>query len=313
MEMAKPLSKHQFDQLFQDVCTWGNWETGDERGTLNYLTPEHVRAAAGLVRSGRTVSLALPIYTVAAPDNPRPSLHHMAKIFDQRATSGKPAFAGDFLATEIHGDCRTHVDALCHVAYEGKLYNGRHPGAVTSKGGSVMDVMNYSAGIVGRGVLLDLPRLFGVRWLEPGHAVTGEQLEAAEKAQGVVLGEGDIFLFRTGHSLRRKELGPWDVGYRDQGRAGLDATALPMLHARKIAAFFPDGDRDTVPSNVEGVDYPIHALQIVAMGMACGDSLQFEELVPICEQEMRWEFLFVADPLRIPGGTGSPWNPIAIF
>jgi len=313
MQMAKPPSKQQFDQLFQDVCTWGNWDPGDERGTLNYVTPQHIRAAAGLVRSGRTVSLALPVYTTSAPDNPRPSLHHMAKIFDQRATSGKPAFAGDFLATEIHGDCRTHVDALCHVAYEGKLYTGQHPGVVTSKGGSAMDVTNYSAGIVGRGVLLDLPGLFGVRWLEPGHAVTGEQLEAAEKAQGVVLGEGDIFLFRTGHSLRRKELGPWDVGYRDQGRAGLDATALPMLHARKIAAFFPDGDRDTVPSNVEGVDYPIHALQIVAMGMACGDSLQFEELVPICEQEMRWEFLFVADPLRIPGGTGSPWNPIAIF
>jgi kynurenine formamidase len=166
---------------------------------------------------------------------------------------------------------------------------------------------------VGRGVLLDLPRLRGVKWLEPGEAVSAEELEAAEKAQGVKLGAGDLLLFRTGHHRRRLELGSWDNGYDGEGKAGLHATAMLMLHERKVAAFLPDGDGETVPGNVEGVAYPIHTLQVTAMGMVCADSLQFEELVPICESEKRWEFLVVAAPLRLPRGTGSLFNPIAVL
>lgn len=277
------------------------------------LAADHIRAAAALVRSGRTVSLALPINTVAGPDNPQPAIHHMVEMFDLPVTRGEPRFAGDFLGTEIHGDCRTHVDALCHVAYRAKLYNGLAPAIVTSKGASAMDITALANGIVGRGVLLDIPRLVGVKWLEPSHSVTIEQLEATEKAHGVALREGDIFLFRTGHSRRRMELGSWNNGFEGQGQAGPHSTTIRMLHARKVAAFFPDGDGETVPANVEGVAYPIHALRIAAMGMACADSLQFEELVEVCEEEGRWEFLIVAAPLRIPRGTGSAFNPIAIL
>jgi kynurenine formamidase len=237
----------------------------------------------------------------------------MVKTYDVPLTRGEPGFAGDYLGSEIHGDCRTHVDALCHVAYGGKLFNGVSPSIVRSSGASAMDILAIAHGIVGRGVLLDMPRLFGVKWLEPGHAVTIEQLEAAEKAQGVALREGDIFLFRTGHSQRRLELGAWNNEYGGVGRAGLHATALRMLHARKVAAFFPDGDGETVPSNVEKVPYPIHALQIPGMGMLCADSLQFEELIEACEEQGRWEFLITAAPLRIPGGTGSLFNPLAIL
>jgi kynurenine formamidase len=184
---------------------------------------------------------------------------------------------------------------------------------VTSRGPIIQDVSAYAQGIVGRGVLLDIPRLRGVKWLEPGEAVTTAELEAAEKAQGVRLGEGDIFLFRTGHHRRRLELGPWKNGYDGEGKAGLHVETIRLLHERKVAAFFPDGDGETVPSNVEGMASPIHALQIASMGMACADSLQFEELVKVCEEEQRWEFLVVAAPLRLPGGTGSLFNPIAIF
>jgi kynurenine formamidase len=162
-------------------------------------------------------------------------------------------------------------------------------------------------------VLLDIPRLRGVPWLEPGEAVNAEELEAAEKAQGVKLGAGDILLFRTGHHRRRLELGPWDNGYDGEGKAGLHVAALIPLHERKVAVFLPDGDGETVPSQVEGIAYPIHLLQIVAMGMVCADSLQFEELVKVCEDEARWEFMVVACPLRLPGGTGSLFNPIAVF
>ena len=295
------------------MCNWGRWGPHDERGTLNYLTPEHVRAAAALVRLGRTVSLSLPINTVAGPDNPRPALHHMVRTFDIPSPRGATQFATDFMGSEVHGNCKTHLDALCHNAYKGKLYNGKSTDSVTSQGATILDITSYAHGIVGRGVLLDIPRLRGVKWLEPGEAVTREELEASERAQGVSLQEGDIFLFRTGHHRRRLEFGPWDSGYEGEGRAGLHATAMLLLHERKVAAFLPDGDGEAVPGHVEGVGSPIHALQIAAMGMACADNLQFEDLIGECTQEGRWEFMIVAAPLRLPGGTGSLFNPIAIF
>ena len=307
------VSAQEFDQLFERVSNWGRWGPDDEKGTLNYLTPEKVRASAALVKSGRTVSLSLPINTAAGPDNPRPSVHYMVKTHDIRPEHGEPRFAGDYLGTELHGDCRTHIDALCHVAYKGRLYNGKSPGAVTSRGATLMDITDYAHGIAGRGVLLDVPRFRKVKWLEPGEAVTSEEIEAVEEFQGVRLEEGDIFLFRTGHHRRRLELGPWNNNWDGEGQAGLHVNAMPLLHQRKVAVFLPDGDGETVPSNVEGVTYPVHALQIASMGMACADSLQFEELVKVCEEENRWTFMVVAAPLRLPKGTGSLVNPIAIF
>jgi len=307
------VSKDDFEKLFQTVCNWGRWGPDDEKGTLNYISPEQVRRAGTLVRSGLSVSMAVPINTVAGPDNPRPATHYMVQGYDIHSNLGEPQFSTDFLASEFHGDCHTHIDALCHIAYKGKLYNGKPLGAVTSHGPTVQDITAYAHGLVGRGVLLDIPRLRGVKWLEPGEAVTTAELEAAERAQGVRLSEGDIFVFRTGHHRRRLELGPWNNGYDGEGKAGLHVETILLLHERKVAAFFPDGDGETVPSNVEGIAYPIHALQIASMGMACADSLQFEELVRICEEEKRWEFFVAAAPLRLPRGTGSLFNPIAIF
>jgi kynurenine formamidase len=176
-----------------------------------------------------------------------------------------------------------------------------------------MDLTRYAKGIVGRGVLLDIPRVRKAKWLEPGDAVTVEDILEAEKRQSVVLGEGDLFALRVGHYRRRQELGPWKVDWGGPGRAGLHPSVMKLLHDRKIAAFLPDGDGETVPSPVEGVDIPVHVLQIAAMGLACADSLQLEELLKACEEENRWEFMAVVAPLRLPGGTGSLVNPIAIF
>jgi kynurenine formamidase len=307
------VSAEEFDQLFQRVSNWGRWGPDDERGTLNYLTYTQVRASSALVCSGRTVSLSLPINAIAGPDNPHPSIHYMVRTHDVRAAHNEPQFAGDFLGSELHGDGRTHIDTLCHVAYKGKLYNGKSPATVTSRGASTMDITAYVHGIVGRGVLLDIPRFRGIKWLEPGEAVTSGEIKAAEKAERVHLDEGDIFLFRTGHHRRRLELGPWNCGFDGEGQAGLHVNTMLLLHERKVAAFFPDGDGETVPSNVEGLPYPIHALQIASMGMACADGLQFKDLVKVCEEEKRWTFMVVASPLRLPGGTGSLFNPIAIF
>jgi kynurenine formamidase len=208
------------------------------------------------------------------------------------------------------------MDALCHVAYRGVVYGGRPAAeAIDSTGALALDVTGYEAGLVGRGVLIDVPRFRGVPWLEPGEAVRRRELEAIERAEGVELREGDILVFRTGQHRRRLERGAWDNSAppAGEGRAGLHVDTIPWMHERRIAAFLPDGDGETIPSTVEGVATPIHALQVTAMGMLAADSLQLEEVAAACEAESRWEFLVVGLPLRFPRATGSPWNPIAIF
>jgi kynurenine formamidase len=310
------VSLEEFDQIFESVKNWGRWGPDDQLGTLNYITPEMVRAAAGLVRTGRRVSMEIPINKVAGPDNPNPAIHMVTQGHDIDIGSHGLRFGLDYLGIAFHGDCHTHIDALCHISYKGLTYNGLPAQEVlTSKGATTLDIAALHDGIVGRGVLLDIPRFRGVPWLEPGEAVTRAELEACEVAQGVHLGEGDIFVYRTGHHRRRLELGAWDNGWPPvgEGKAGLHVDTVPWMHERRIAAFLPDGDGEAVPSTVPGMLYPIHPLQIVAMGMCTSDSLQFEDLAKACEAEGRWEFMVVGLPLRLPGGTGSPWNPIAIF
>jgi kynurenine formamidase len=305
----------EFDAMFEAVKNWGRWGVDDQLGTLNYITADRVREAAGLVRSGRCVSMEIPINKVAGPDNPNPAIHFVSQAHDIDMGSHGLRFGLDFLGMACHGECHSHVDALCHVSYKGQVYGGRPAQEVlTSMGATTLDITSYGNGLVGRGVLLDIPRLRGVKWLEPGEAVTRAELEACEAFQGVSLGEGDTFVFRTGHHRRRLELGAWDNDYPPgEGKAGLHVDTVPWMHERRIAAFLPDGDGEAVPSTVDGMPYPIHPLQIVSMGMLASDSLQFEELATACNEEGRWEFMVVGLPLRLPGGTGSPWNPIAIF
>jgi kynurenine formamidase len=308
------LSVAEFETVFEAVKNWGRWGPDDELGTLNLITPERVRAAAGLVRSGRRVSLAIPINTVAGPDNPNPATRFVTQAHDVPVDTSKVRFGLDWLGMAAHGDCHTHVDALCHISYDGLTYNGRVANEIMLSTGAVaQDMAVVSEGVVGRGVLLDIPGLRGVDWLEPGEAVTAAELDACLEHQGIDIGEGDILVLRTGHHARRLALGAWDNGPDGEGKAGLHVDSIPWMHERGIGAFLPDGDGETVPSVVDGITYPIHPLQVVAMGMLVSDSLQFEELIAACRDEGRYEFMVVGLPLRLPGGTGSPWNPIAIF
>jgi kynurenine formamidase len=309
------VSLEEFDVIFEQVKNWGRWGPDDEMGTLNYITPQRVADAARLVRTGRRVSMALPINTVAGPDNPNPAIHYISLNHDIPVGPAGLTFAMCFLGMVSHGDAHTHIDALNHIGYRGLLYNGKPTSTLTSRGSGWGSIAAYKDGIVGRGVLLDAARFRGVPWLEPGEAVNRSELEAIEQAQGVRLGEGDILVFRTGHHARRLALGPWrnEPPPDGEGKAGLDVDAIPWMHDRRIGAFLPDGDGETVPSNVEDIPYPIHPLQQTAMGLCISDSLQFEDLARACEEEGRWEFMVVGLPLRLPGATGSPWNPIAIF
>ena len=168
-----PVTLAEFDDIFEAVKNWGRWGPEDELGTLNYVTADTVRAAAATVRSGRRATMAIPMNTSAGPDNPSPVIHHVVQGHDIDIGSSGVTFATDYVGLAFHGDCHTHMDALCHIAYQGRVYNGRPAQQVmTSKGATALDVTTYREGLVGRGVLLDVPRFRGVKWLEPGEAVT---------------------------------------------------------------------------------------------------------------------------------------------
>lgn len=302
------VSSAEFSALFESLSRWGKWGADDERGALHLLTPGDVAGAAGLVRDGETVTLSLPVNTEPRADNPQPADHHMTALGDHGANPLQ--FNKDYVGLDYHNDGHTHIDALCHVAYEGSLYNGRPEDTVSADGASFSSIEVLKTGLVGRGVLLDIPRLRGVSWLEPGEHIFGEDLEAAEREQGVTVTAGDILLVRTGHARRLAELGPWNT---PEAKAGLHPGAMPLIGAWGVAALGSDGNGDTAPSTTEGVGFPIHVLALIALGIHLLDYLQLEDLTAKCERSGRWEFLFVAAPLRIIGGTGSPLNPIAIF
>jgi kynurenine formamidase len=304
------MTATEFRELFDAVANWGRWDDDGRRGALNYLTPDRIAAAARLVRSGRTVTLSQPLRTEARIDVPEPADHHMTMLTDVDIGSGSLRFAKDYVGVDYHNEGHSHIDAFCHVAFRGSLFDGKPAASVTLEGARVGAIDVLKDGLIGRAVLLDVPRVRGVPWVEPGDHVVREDLEAAEAEQGVNVEPGDILLVRTGHTRRLAELGPWDTR---EAKAGLHPTAASFLAQRRVAALGSDGNNDTAPSTTEGVAFPIHVLALNAMGVHLLDYLQFEDVAPHCEKAGRWEFLFAAAPLRIVHGTGSPLNPIAIF
>ncbi|HTZ25486.1 MAG TPA: cyclase family protein [Streptosporangiaceae bacterium] len=308
-ERPPALDSAAFSALYQRLRRATPWGPDDRRGGLNYITRDRVLAAAAEVRLGRTVTLEAPIETWAAPDNPEPAMDEMTGTGDQADPAGL-TFARDRLTMNVHGNADSHIDALCHVMYQARLYNGVPADTVTSAGAAELSIEMASNGIVGRGVLLDVPRLHGVPWLEPGDHVTADDLTRAEEAQGVRVGEGDLLLVRVGHRERRNAMGPWNSA---ASRAGLHPTALEFVAERKVAVLGSDSNNDTSPTAAEGVDFPVHVLAINAMGLHLLDWLQFDDLVPLCAEAGRWSFCCVIAPLRLVHGTGSPVNPIAIL
>jgi kynurenine formamidase len=298
------VTAQEFRELFDAVSNWGRWDEGGERGALNHLTPARVAAAARLVRSGTTITLSQPLETEARIDVPEPADHHMTML------PGDDGFAKDYIGLDYHNDGQSHIDAFCHVAFEGLLFGGSPASSVTAQGARADTIDVLKNGLVGRGVLIDVPRTRGVPWVEPGEHIFREDLEAAERAQGVRVEAGDILLVRTGHTRRLAELGPWNT---PEAKAGLHPRAASFLADRCVAALGSDGNSDTAPSTTEGVGFPIHVLALNALGVHLLDYLQLEDAARHCESEGRWEFLFAAAPLRIAGGTGSPINPTAIF
>ncbi len=161
------MTEAEFRELHRRLRAQVPWPLDDRRGALNYITPVEVLAAIGEVRLGRSVTLASPVESQVTADYPDPARHPMTGTADNAAPTGL-TFATDRVEMNVHGNVDSHLDALCHVMYDGLLYNGVSAGTVTSKGSLELSVDRAKDGIVGRGVLLDIPRLRGVPWLEPG-------------------------------------------------------------------------------------------------------------------------------------------------
>ena len=299
-----------FSALYRRLRRAADWGPDDRRGALNNITRAHLLAALGEVRLGRTTTLAAPIESEVTQDNPEPAVHQMTSPAGDQADPAGLSFALDRLAMNVHGNADSHIDALCHVIYRARLYNGVAADTVTAAGASELSIEVARDGIACRGVLLDIPRLRGMPWLEPGEHVTADDLTAAEDAQHVRVGPGDLLFVRVGHRQRRTELGPWDAAH---ARAGLHPGALEFVAERRVAALGSDSNNDTSPSAAAGVEFPVHVLAVNAMGLHLLDYLQFDDLVRLCAEAGRWSFFCVIAPLRLVRGTGSPVNPIAIL
>jgi kynurenine formamidase len=257
-----------FQTLFDRCSNWGRWGADDERGTLNLITPDVRLRAARLVRDGFSVSCAHPINTLGDSENSSPAMHFMVRAGDV-ADGVHVTSTADHLAVSPHGVAHSHLDALCHFFWQGKTYNGRPVGLVTSTGARANAITIGQDGIVSRGILLDVPRLYGRDWLEPEQAITVADLEASERACGVQVGPGDVLLVRTGRQARRKALGAWDSR---SSLSGLHHEATPWLRERGVALLGSDGVSDYRGHPFTATTHPIHVLTLVAMGMQLLDN-----------------------------------------
>ena len=302
----QPADRHRMtaadiERWMTELSNWGRWGEGDEMGAVNLITPAKRRAAAQLVQEGVSVSLARNAEMTEAVDNPYPFVQEMKMT---------PPFASDVFSVRYHGYAHTHIDALCHLMHGGELYNGFPESEVTVAGANKLGILELRNGIFTRGILMDIPRLKKVPYLEPKTAIYPEDLESWERQAGVEVASGDAVFIRTGRWARRDEKGPWDVG---SSSAGLHASCVKWLRQRDVALVGSDAASDVLPSRIEGAGQPVHQLLLVSMGVPIFDNCDLEALGNEAERQGRWEFLLTAAPLPVPGGTGSPLNPIATF
>ncbi len=267
---------------------------------MNFITPAKRKQAAALVKEGFSVSLAADVDTVKAVDNPQPYEHEMLGLGTDR------------IGVAFHGITHTHLDSLAHINYDGVFYNGYKPDPEQVKkadGHAKNSIYNLKNGIFTRGILIDIPVLKGVKYLEPGTAIYVEDIEAWLKKTGLKIQPGDALFVRAGVWARRKEVGPYLRG-RTGKDAGLDPSVIPWLKKQDIALLAPDNPQFGAPSTLVGA---VHDFALVSLGIHLFDNCDLEALSAAAAARKRWEFLLTAAPLPIRGGTGSPLNPIATF
>jgi kynurenine formamidase len=317
---SNPSSEPSIDEVrgwLTTLSNWGRWGDDDDLGTLNFIGAAERAVALSLAKGDATVSCAAPITFDREPHSstgPSAGGPHAAWSRPQRfviqdgteAPNPGTRFSGyDAFLIAPHGPNVTHLDAPRHTVLNGCSYNGIAAGARGSRG----TVESVSAGILSRGVLLDVATARGVPWLEDGEAVRPDDLERCELAANSRIRRGDMLFVRTGY---RKRL-PHGPTARFAPRPGLHASCLPWLYEREVSLIACDVATDVVPHGYDGLGMPVHTVGMWAMGLWLLDNCSLEELALECERLERWEFLSVIAPLVLADGTGSPVNPLAIF
>jgi kynurenine formamidase len=301
-----PMTKVEFDTLMKEVSNWGRWGKNDELGTLNLITPAKRLMATRLVQNGITISLALPLNKIKDSLNINPFEHSLGV-----AEFGGHQVAGDQYSVDYHGFAHSHMDGLAHFAHKGFFYNGVPYTAAKPSGAERLGIQVAGAGgVFSRGVLVDMAKHLNVEFLEPGTAITVDDIESWETANNIRISTGDIVLIRTGRWAKVAKDGQWNFLEK---AAGSHASLATWLKQRDVAVVGSDGVNDVMPSGVEGLLNPLHELLLVGLGMPILDNLDLESLAKMASLKKRSTFLFVAAPLRVQGGTGSPLNPIAVF
>ena len=309
-------SEDEVVSYFDKLSNWGRWGSDDRRGTLNLITDETRRAAARLIRDGQAVSLSRDM----DPLNPDPLGYGTVLQRYMEIDAGSQLVGRDDLRFEsvreyvgivAHGS-HTHLDGLAHFSWRGKNYNGFDVSDTSStRGARSLSIHHAHAGIITRGVLLDIAAVHGVAWLAPGHAITPAELVAAEQRQAVAAGPGDGLLIHTGRfaSIAAEGVQP------QQRQPGLAATCLPYLRERDIAVLGMDGIQDVIPSGYTTPDLtmPVHTVALVALGLWLIDNVGLSELAAACDSRQQWDFFFAMLPWRMVGVTSSIVNPIALF
>jgi kynurenine formamidase len=299
--------------LWEDeLSNWGRWGPDDQLGTLNLITPEKSRQAARLVTDGVSVSLSHFASEEEAIDSQTfgPTEHWMTSV---DPATGLPRFALDAISFSLHDGQLSHLDALCHyrteIDGEFVIFNG-YPQNLDADGCKDLAIDRMAGGYVTRGVLVDMPLLRGVDWLEPSTPIFVSDLEEWERFAGVTVSPGDILIVRTGRWAKRDQEGPWAYG---QGGAGLHASVLPWLHERGVALLVGDAVNDVQPSGVEGINRPIHQLTQVNLGLPLVDNGYPENVAREAARLQRWAFMVTVQIPEIVGGTAAPFNAVATF
>ena len=319
---TRKLTMSDIRAAAERLKNWGRWGKDDELGTLNFTEPQDIVAAARLVQKGKVISLALA-YDAKGPQGGKtnyPVLGRFNPIHVMTRT-GTDAYSGVLDHRKIRGaddiiimplQCGTQWDGLGHIFYGDHMWNGYDCRTVTSAGAQKGGIENTREKMVGRGVLLDIPRMLGMAHLPDGFAVTCDHLDKAERHFAVAVGRGDYLLVRTGQMEAKLAAETWD-GYSGGDAPGLAFETLDWLHKKQVAAIVTDTwGVEVRPNETEEANQPWHWIAIPIMGLTVGEIFYLAELAKDCAEDKRYEFMFVAPALPITGAVGSPTNPLAI-
>jgi len=319
MKVAKGFGIEAIEKAAKDLSNWGRWGADDQIGTLNFVTPADIVNAGTLIKKGRVFALGLslkePIQSGLFGGRWNP-IHTMLATGTDAAAGNQDVpfpylrYADD--AINMPCQASTQWDALCHIFYGDKMYNGFDAGLVDARGAKKLGIENVRDKMAGRGVLLDMARWKGVDCLPDGYAISNDDLDGCAAAQGVTVGRADFVIVRTGHQERCLESQDWS-GYAGGDAPGLAFETCYWIHEKQLAAICLDTwGCEVRPNETDVANQPWHWIVIPAMGLSMGEIFYVKDLAADCAEDHVYEFFFNAPPLHLPGGAGSPINPQAI-